>query len=995
MLRHVEAGQRHRTDAISIVRFDVRSFPISYSAEETRFISRASTPSLMSEQEAHDGGAERLAFGPFQLDVRARVLLKHGEPRVIGARAFDILCALVQNDGKLVTKSALLARVWQDVSVDEGTLRFHVSALRKALGEAGPHGEYVKTLAGQGYCFVAPVTRLRGKVEIRPADRQAIVPSSAPARFLAPIGRDELVISIDEELSAKRFITLVGPGGIGKTTVASAVAERLSPRLGGAICFADLGSLQDPELAAAAVSVAVGLAVQSEDPTADLIAFLRDQSLLLVLDCCEPVIEGAAALAERLFWEAPSVLILATSREALRAEGENVVSIPPLETPPDRSDASVDEVLAFPAARLFAERAAASGWRVKLRRPEAAIVAEICRKLDGIPLAIELAAGLVNAYGLEGTADLLSDRLAVLHQGRRTALPRHQTLAATIDWSYQLLSPGERAVMRRLAIFAGPFSLEAVREVVWIEDGDVLEALVARVVAKSLLTVDGGSRRATYRVLDTTRAYGRLKLAEAGELDEAARRHAEYYSNVLCRFDFERDRAPALLAALGGHLDNVRAALDWAFSKVGNLQLGVRLAAATAPLYLELSLLTECRRWCERAIANLDEQTGRGPAEIALQGALGLAVMFSDSNSEVARIALERGLALAQELGDRPSQLRLLGRLHLFHYRTGAFRVALGFAQRSMSVAEQMADPMAIAAAHSLLGISHHLMEEPKTAYHHLGAALAMQPASQTINTLHFGVDYRNRAGICMARTLWVLGYPERARTLARRTVEEAEDLGNPLTLCIALIWAVSVSLWIGDWAEAEADIERLVAHARSRSIIPYPAAGIGVKGYLAIMRGDARAGVLLVRSALVSLRESRYELLTTALNSALAEGLLALGERDQALDTIQTAWEAVERNGDRFNVPELLRIKGDILASGPAPRAQEAQACYLQAQQEAIRSSALSFELRSGISLARLWLAQGRGPQAAEMLAAVCARFEEGFDTPDFLAAQRLIAQG
>src|SRR4051812_36548248 len=206
--------------AISIAVAGVSSSRTSNSGKETCIVSSASSPSPMPEQEAHDGGPERLAFGPFQLDVRARILLKNGEPLVIGARAFDILCALIQNDGKLVTKSALLARVWQDVSVDEGSLRFHVSALRKALGEAEPHGEYVKTLAGQGYCFVAPVTRIRGRVKIPPADHQAIVQSAAPARFLALIGRDELVVSIDEELSAKRFITLVGPGGIGKTTVA-------------------------------------------------------------------------------------------------------------------------------------------------------------------------------------------------------------------------------------------------------------------------------------------------------------------------------------------------------------------------------------------------------------------------------------------------------------------------------------------------------------------------------------------------------------------------------------------------------------------------------------------------------------------------------------------------------------------------------------------------------------------------------------------------------
>lgn len=946
----------------------------------------------MPEKEIPQGDPAITIFGPFQLDTRARLLRKDGKPLGLGSRAFDILCVLVQNAGTLVTKRELLARIWQDVSVDEGSLRFHISSLRKALGDGGEHGHYLKTLAGQGYCFVAPVSPAHPPPETSPAQDGIQISCAAPPPLSRMVGRVEAVDSVSRQVLDKRFVTLVGPGGIGKTTLAVAVAHRIAAERGGAVCFIDLGPVVAPDLVPAVASAAVGLAVQSDEPTTDLITFLRDKRILLLLDCCEPAIEAVAALAERLFQETPDVHLLATSREALRVEGEHVFQVPPLENPPDNEHLSLDEVLGFPAARLFAERVGASGWRAGFSAADAPVVAEICRKLDGIPLAIEFAANLVNAYGIDGTVELLSDRFALLRHGRRTALPRHQTLAATLDWSYELLSPVEREVFRQLSIFAGIFTLDAVRGVVRSSDGVSMEDVLARVIAKSLVTVDTRHRVVRYRLLDTTRAYGLRKLAESGEVEAVARRHAEFFSTFLPRLDFELERASDAFEAHGEHLGNVRAALEWAFSPAGDRHLGTILAAAAAPLFLELSLLIECRHWCRRAIAALDDGTRGGLSEVELQAALGLSVMFTESNGDEARIALERGLAVAEAIDDRAYQLRLIGRLHLFHYRTGNFRTALAFAQRSEAIAERMADPVAVAAAHSLLGISHHLIHDLKRAHDHLEAALVLNPASRTINALHFGVDFRNRAGICMARTLWLLGFPDQAASVARRTVDEAESLDNPLTLCIALIWAVTVFLWIGDWEASEGYINRLVAHARSRSIIPYPAAGTGVQGYLAIMRGEARTGVPMIQRSLADLQRHRYELLTTALRTAMAEGHRMLGAHDQAFEVIEGTFSVVERNGDLFNVPELLRIKGDILASGARSDHPQAEACYLRSRELACRQSALSWELRTGISLARLWMEQGRSDEARRMLESICARFTEGFGSPDFQTARRLV---
>jgi predicted ATPase len=706
------------------------------------------------------------------------------------------------------------------------------------------------------------------------------------------------------------------------------------------------------------------------------------------------VIESAAALAERIFEEAPQVHILATSRESLQVEGEHAHWLPALDGPPDGVQLSMAQVLAFPAGQLFVERAAASGRGFELTDANAPIVAEICRKLDGIALAIELAAGRVSAYGIRETAALLDNRLKLLWHGRRTALPRHQTLSATLDWSYDLLTESERAVFRRLSVFVGVFTLEAVRAVAVgadINDAQVVEAM-GRLVAKSLVSTNAGDTMMRYRLLDTTRAYALSKLADSGEADATARRHATYYCEYFDRLSAGASASgqAARFAGSTEHLGNVRAALEWSFLERGDIGLGTALAASAASLFVEMSLLSECHRWTERALAALDDQMRGTRREMELQAALGLSLMFTKGNSEQVRATLTRGLELAEQLRDLPNQLRLLGRLHIFHERAGDFHQALAFAQRGETVATEIADPVGIAAARSLLGLSYHLIGNPVDARTHLEAALVQRSESQRINTIHFGFHYRNRARIALARTLWLQGCPDQAVRLARQTVNEAAAIGHPVTLCIALIWAVSVFHWVGDCASAEESIDRFIAHADRHSLAPYHGVGLGMTGELSVKRGQPEAGMELLRSCLETLHADRYELMTTAFHSTLAEGLAMTGRLDQALVTINETIALVERNGDLFNMPELLRIKGEFLAS--AEDARQAEEYFLRSLAMAARQSAPSWELRTATSLARLWLRQGRRDEAQDALAQVYARFSEGFETADLKEAKQLL---
>jgi predicted ATPase len=284
----------------------------------------------------------------------------------------------------------------------------------------------------------------------------------------------------------------------------------------------------------------------------------------------------------------------------------------------------------------------------------------------------------VNAFGVQGTADMLNDRLDILAQGRRTALPRHQTLATTFDWSYELLSEEERSTLRRLSVFVGPFNLAAACSVVGHCGENGTEVILASLIAKSFVAADVAQHLTRYRLLDTTRAYVRRKLTDGRGEEDAALRHAVFFTKFLNDLDLVLETRSEAIAVHGGHLGNVRAALEWTFSPAGNIELGINLAAAAAPLFLGLSLLTECRRWCDRALAALDQSTRGGRPEMELQAALGLSLMFTDFSGENARDALERALTLAQELEDLESQLRIYGRLHLFHYRTGNFEARPG-----------------------------------------------------------------------------------------------------------------------------------------------------------------------------------------------------------------------------------------------------------------------------------------------------------------------------
>ena len=466
----------------------------------------------------------KLRFGPFELSIGERVLRRDGRALPLGDRALDILAYLADRPGEVIAKQELMDHVWSDVTVEEGSLRVHVAAIRKALGDGQIGNRYIANIKGRGYSFVGTVVPLAGGTE----NRNAKFPPQGrlPVRPIMMIGRETVVSEVSDKLRNERFVTLLGPGGIGKTTIALAVARAAAEEFAGKVHFVDLESLADPRHVAAAVATSLGLALKSKDPSLELVELVRLQKLLIILDSCEHVIETVALLAEQLYQESAQIHLLTTSRELLKVGGEHCCRVLPLDFPPDGSEQTANAVLRYASVQLLARCVAARAGSFVLTDEEAPLVAEMCRKLDGIPLAIELAAGQVAALGLKDTVA----RLQLLKLAHRSAVARHRTLKATLDWSYNLLTDGERIVLRRIAPFAGHFTLEGARHVAGeldIATGEIVDA-VAGLVEKSLLATRIDETQTQYRLLDTTRAFALEKLEEHAEVDVVLRRHAEY-----------------------------------------------------------------------------------------------------------------------------------------------------------------------------------------------------------------------------------------------------------------------------------------------------------------------------------------------------------------------------------------------------------------------------------------------------------------------------------
>jgi predicted ATPase/DNA-binding winged helix-turn-helix (wHTH) protein len=948
---------------------------------------------------------EIVEFGPFRLHVAGRLLQRNGLAVKLGSRSLDLLIALVERAGDVLSHRELIALAWKGLVVDEANVRVNIASLRKCLGEGKGGARYIVTVPGRGYSFVAPVIRVRIESLSRRLEatrspdsragsqRPVSVPGhSLPERLGRLIGRDASVGALVELLTKHRFVSIIGPGGMGKTTVAISVAHTLLDPFGGAVYYVDLVSVTDASLVPGMIASVLGLKMQVQDPKPSILAFFDARRALLVLDNCEHLIDETAALAEWLYRSAPQTHLLATSRELLRAEGEHVHILPPLDVPPVSDGMTASDAMAFPAVQLFMDRAAASGAQETLTDEMAVIAVEICQKMDGIALAIELAAGRVRSHGLRGTAELINSRFNLLWHGRRTAPLRHQTLQAMLDWSYNLLSESERRVLYRLSVFVGPFQLAAAQSIAAdpvLTEAEV-EAAIASLIDKSLLSSSMLNGSSYLRLLDTTRTYASEKLAESGEVNSVSHKLAEYLIEQFNRTsDRETERRVADRDVMP--LGNMRTALAWAFSEEGDGELGVRLAALTAPHFLGLSLLDECHRWSQAALLQLGSHEDSA-THLILQEALAMSALYTRVKRDDLRNSIEIGLSLARRFNDYERELGLLAALHIVMCHIGCFREAVDVSWRSLELARRVGSPSGIVMSEWMLGCAYHLAGDQAGALRHTEEGFKQAAAHGVINVDLLSFGHRTRALIVLARALWLSGAVDRAAQVALQAVEEAEPDEQPMSMLVALLYASTVFLWRGDVEVSEALVSRLIQHAGRYSFGTNAAFGLALSGEVALLRGEFRTAAARLREALGVLQAERRHNLTTTLNRSMSAALLKCGEVLEAEAVIAAAMERAEAEHESFSMPELMRTRAEIgIASGRlGPR--EAETMLRHSIDLAKSQGALSLELRSAMDLGALLVSEERTEEAHAILAPVYDNFTEGYETRDLRIAQQLI---
>jgi len=936
----------------------------------------------------------------WEIDLGRRELRSSGIPVPLGGRAFEVVTVLVQSASEFVTKDDLMERVWPGAVVGEGTIHVHISAVRKALGQ---DRGLLKTASGRGYRLLGSWTPQQREATAAPVYSSPTRTSGSPPNNFPPlitrlIGRAAACQFVRDLVSAYRVVTLTGPGGIGKTSLAIKAVRYLLSNFEDGGWIVELASLSDPGLVPSTVASTLGLKLAGEISAESVARAVGGRHLVLVLDNCEHVIDAVANLAETFTRLCPRTTIVATSREVLRIDGEAVYRVPPLEVPAV-GQAAPDYIMQYSAVELFVARTKALNAGFSPIAEDLASIAAICRHLDGMPLAIEFAAARAAVLSVQGVAAGLRDRFALLTAGRRTALPRQRTLRATLDWSHELLLETERRLLRRLAVFAGGFTVDAAAAVMTDTGFDASAVLdgIANLVAKSWVTLDKSGGNARWTLLETIRAYALEKLAGSGESDDAQRRHAAFFRDLFT--PQAQGTRPSLsdedLASHVLEIDNVRAALDWSFSPAGDDAIGVDLTAAYAPVWRYLSLMSECRERCERALLGLEPHgTANMRLRMELQIALASAIFITMGPPEQATALLTEALETADALNDLHAQAQALTTLLAIYVFRGEYARAQTAAERLEQIAHRIHDPVSLLAAYRELGATLLTSGRPREAQQYFERILRSPTApGNRRDAVYYNPNDHAVARAMLARALWIQGFTEQALKEARLSLEELRGTDHPLQLCPILYHGICrIATMTGDFATADREIARLIELATRLNAPLWESVGHVLNGKLLVERGDFSQGLLVLRDAFETGGRT-WRLSYAEFKGTLALGLAGAGRLDEALVALDEAMAAAGEDGYGWYVPELLRIKGELLLQQAADQSTlAAEDCFSRAAQMAREQSALFWELRIALSVARLRVSQGRRREARATLASVYDRFTEGFGTTDMQAARNLL---
>lgn len=912
-------------------------------------------------------GDPSYAFGPFELSAARQLLTQNGQPVRLGSRAMMILSALVQRPGELVSKNDLLASVWPETHVEEGNLRVHIAALRRVLGDSSDQPKYILNVAGRGYKFVGPVIRVGSQQGIEPLEGiTPVIPDNLPAQIANVIGREDVLQAMGALLEQSREVTIAGTGGIGKTTVAIALAHQLKHQFRGGAYFIDLAAISDSSNLPLAVASALRVAIDTDRPVQSLVAHLVRDEALLVFDNCEHVIDAAAHTVEAILKGCPRIRILATSHEPLRMEGERVLRLAPFDLPLGAEVLPLREALLLPAVDLFVSQMLASDDALAIGDADVPFIVEICRRLDGLPLAIEIAASRVGAFGIAELAARLDDRFGILTSGKRTAATRHQTLSNMLDWSHDNLGERDRIVLRRLSVFAGEFSMDAAAMVAGDErlnHSNTTDSVMS-LARKSLLmqsTRDGASR---FRMLDSTRIYAQDKLAAAGEVKRVRELHVHHLCDVLRNAEtaWNMTPVPDWIDTYKVFIDDIRAALSWSFGPDGVAEGGIVLTSLALPLGMLLGLHDEFR---ERMLLAIDH--ARKLPEPLLVPELRLQVARNHLTYNIGQqvdVVLPRARELAELTGKDRHRMEPLVTISSTHISIAQYETAAIVGERALALAHSSGDEHAVLSASRAMAQAAHYVGQHKRAME-LASAVLRHPVRNIPFTYGFmHTDRRITMRWVLTRSLWMSGRADEAKRVAEEGVAIAPDAG-PVALAQLLGMAViPVYLWCGDYVRAQELTAMLFEHSERFSFKHWAQWGK--------LFDEAIAWHATGRPVSPVTGDLQVQTLSTIVG--LAAPLPA------SINMVD--WSA----------PELIRLRGESRVLHGDLGGGEAD--MLDALHLARQHGALAWELRGAMSLARLWKGGQRRGEAKAILEGVLERLPEGHGTADPVEARALLEE-
>jgi len=807
---------------------------------------------------------EAYVSGPFRIVPTRQELLRDGAPVPLGGRAFDVLRTLVERSGRLVTKRELFAAVWPGLAVEENNLAVAVSAVRRALG-CCDETRYIATVAGRGYRYVAPV-RLEAS---RPADTPERN-TNLPAPLGSLIGRERDVAAVRDLLAGSRLVTVTGAGGVGKTRLSLAVGAEVAAEFPDGIWFVELAALAAAELVGEAIAATLGLALQEGRAAPEMVAlYLGRRKVLLILDNCEHLIGEVSRVASTVLGACPDATILATSREALRLPGEQIYRLPSLAFPLHTDALTAKAALEYGAVQLFVDRAGQASAGFRITDETAPAVAEICRRLDGIALAIELAAPRLRVVSLAEFLDRIEDRFGLLASGSRTAQPRHQTLRGLIDWSYGLLSADEQAMLRRLSIFAGGFTLESA---VAVSPDDAQEWVVfdilASLVDKSLLVADLAEHATRYRLLESTRSYAAERRQAAGEGD-IEERHARCMARLARQADadYETQSTTTWIATYAAELDNLRSALVWAFGPGGEPDLGIAIVAYGRHVWGEQGLVPELRRWVDIASTHWRDDL---PPDVG------------------ARLKIARTFRPVYGLRSVQADLR-----------------------DALTLARRTGDPILVARVVALAATNDLRPEKVHQAIADLSEAIEAVRGHGVIRSL---AVLTSRLGVAAESA----GDTDRARRCFREAIRIAEALGNRRI-------QVTVRSNLAELLFAQGEVDAAVEMAREALALARSAnlqvnvcqTGINLGAYL-LLRGETAEATSLLISSLALARSLDEEFLALSAVQHLALTLVRRGEARMAarlLGRVDAVYEREATVRESTERATMERLRAELCA--------------------------------------------------------------------------------